>query len=389
MPDSDPPQGLLSFCSALTLDVISDNFRHVMFIETNQLIMFGIFSSKQVITFGSELAKDLNKHFPASLEGKGKSKVSSDRVARILEKIYASAQAFRDANKLGYYRKTRLSHAFKWQLIELGYSTAFVDMATEGLVVYLHKPTQATPAAIEEAELKRTRKADQRMQDGAQAKSSETAYSRRNPSPRYKELQQLYEEMHEHGEQFLGLAPEQTFPGLSLPPQAHRIKAIIDQHAAKRILDYGSGKGQQYIIENIVIPNVAGVWPNIQSYWGISEIQLYDPSYQPNSKLPSGAFDGVICTDVLEHCPEEDIPWIVDEIFSFARKFVYANVACYPAKKHLPNGENAHCTIRQISWWSDIFTGISKRHPGVDYEVWIQSINAKGEMTENVVRSPS
>lgn len=56
----------------------------------------------------------------------------------------------------------------------------------------------------------------------------------------------------------------------------------------------------------------------------------------------------MICTDVLEHCPEEDIPWIVDELFAFARKFVYANIACFPARKQLPSGGNAHCTVKPV-----------------------------------------
>jgi hypothetical protein len=63
----------------------------------------------------------------------------------------------------------------------------------------------------------------------------------------------------------------------------------------------------------------------------------------------------VICTDVLEHCPEEDLPWIVGELFGYARLFVFANVACYPAMKTLPNGENAHCTIRPVEFWREIF----------------------------------
>jgi hypothetical protein len=54
----------------------------------------------------------------------------------------------------------------------------------------------------------------------------------------------------------------------------------------------------------------------------------------------------VISTDVLEHCPGKvNVPWIVDEMFGYATRFVFANVAVIPAGKRLPNGENAHCTI--------------------------------------------
>jgi hypothetical protein len=75
---------------------------------------------------------------------------------------------------------------------------------------------------------------------------------------------------------------------------------------------------------------------------------------------------------VLEHCPEQDLDWIVDGLFGYAQKFVFANVACFPARKSLPNGENAHCTIRPGSFWKALFEASSARHPGVLWEAWIE-----------------
>jgi hypothetical protein len=57
--------------------------------------------------------------------------------------------------------------------------------------------------------------------------------------------------MHENGETRLGIAPEQTFAGQSLPRQAPHIKRLIQQTAAQSILDYGSGKGHQYSLRRI------------------------------------------------------------------------------------------------------------------------------------------
>ena len=196
-------------------------------------------------------------------------------------------------------------------------------------------------------------------------------YSRDNPSPRYVELQTLYRAMHEQGETFLRVPPEQTFPGKSLPPQAARIKRLIEQTAAQTILDYGSGKGLQY--GPMPFGDAAGrKWPSIIDYWDVDEVVCYDPCYAPFSRLPQGPFDGVISTDVLEHCPEQDVAWIVDELFGYASKFVFANVACYPAQKRLPNGENAHCTIKPPDWWIDILGAVSARYPGIVWEVWVQ-----------------
>jgi hypothetical protein len=197
------------------------------------------------------------------------------------------------------------------------------------------------------------------------------AYTRVNPSPRYRELARQYREMHVEGERFLGIPAERTFPGLSLPQQAGRIKRLVDAAAARNILDYGSGKGRQYELRNVRGTD-GRIHESIQDFWDVDFVHCYDPCYEPFSKLPSGRFDGVICTDVLEHCPEEDLAWIVDELFGYAERFVFANVACYPAKKRLPTGENAHCTIKPLAWWRELFEAAAARRPEVTWEVWVQ-----------------
>jgi 2-polyprenyl-3-methyl-5-hydroxy-6-metoxy-1,4-benzoquinol methylase len=130
-------------------------------------------------------------------------------------------------------------------------------------------------------------------------------YSRASPSPRYRRLIEQYQHMHLYGEQFLGIAPEDTFPGASLLQQTPAIKRLIKATAATTILDYGCGKGRQYLPLRVPDPSEGVEYPDIQSYWGAQTIQRYDPAYAPFAQLPGGRFDGVICTDVLEHCPEE------------------------------------------------------------------------------------
>lgn len=197
------------------------------------------------------------------------------------------------------------------------------------------------------------------------------AYSRQNPSPRYRELLAMYRQMHLHGDARTAQPAQKTFDGYSLPPQAPRIKRLIDRTGARRLLDYGSGKGLQYDLPVFAVEG-EGQWDGVIDYWGIDEVVCFDPAYPPYSRLPEGRFDGVIATDVLEHCPEEDVDWILGEIFAYATRFIYATIACYPAKKHLPNGENAHCTIRPPAWWEARFTHQASAHPGVEWEAWLQ-----------------
>ena len=212
-----------------------------------------------------------------------------------------------------------------------------------------------------------------------------TKFSRAAPSPRYRRLVEQYQLMHLHGETHLGIPPEKTFPGASLPKEAARIKRLIKLTGARTILDYGAGKGQQYLPLRIADEEERTEYPDIRSYWGVDEIRCYDPGYQPFTALPGGKFDGVICTDVLEHCPEEDVPWILGELFNYADRFVYANVACFPARKRLPSGGNAHCTIKPVRWWEEQLEGPGRSKPHLRYEIRLAYIKAD-ELKEKLLQ---
>lgn len=197
-------------------------------------------------------------------------------------------------------------------------------------------------------------------------------YSRSQPSPRYLELLALCRTMHEEGEKFLGVPPEKTFSGSSLEPHVVAVKRLIDRARALTILDYGSGKGLQYEPRSIW-DEAGGRWPGVIDYWGVEEVTCYDPCYPPFSELPRGKFDGVVCTNVLEQCPEEDLPWILGEIFDYATRFVFAGIACYPARKRLPNGENMHALVKPPEWWKSRFEEAAARRGGLMWEAWFQA----------------
>ena len=196
-------------------------------------------------------------------------------------------------------------------------------------------------------------------------------YSRSNPSPRYLELTALYRSLHRDGETRLGLTAAETYPGVSLFPHVKRIKELIVRTGATTLLDYGCGKGMQYEPHRLMVPGV-GEFDGVLEYWDVDEIRCYDPCFERYSTLPEGKFDGVISTDVLEHCTEDDIPWIVDEMFSYAQHFVFACIACYAAKSTLPNGENAHTTVRPFAWWQNIFSETAARYPNVIWKIFAE-----------------
>jgi 2-polyprenyl-3-methyl-5-hydroxy-6-metoxy-1,4-benzoquinol methylase len=190
------------------------------------------------------------------------------------------------------------------------------------------------------------------------------SYSRSNPSPRYRELTALYAQMHVGGLPDQNIQAKDLFAGSSIIPQLPKIKLLVEKLGVKTLLDYGCGKGLQYRAQNLKLRS-GEIIASVKSYLGVERIACYDPGVAEFQTFPEGKFDGVISTDVLEHCPEPDLPWILEEMFGAARLFVFANIASYPAGKTLPNGENAHCTVRPQEWWNEVIAPIAARHPGV------------------------
>lgn len=132
------------------------------------------------------------------------------------------------------------------------------------------------------------------------------------------------------------------YPGNSFGNGYHHITQLIEETGTRTVLDYGCGKGEQYTIHNFHIP------------WMIGMPTLYDPAVPAYSELPEGPFDGIYSTDVMEHIPEEVIPSVFDYIFNNADKFVFLGICTRLAIAVLPNGENAHCTVKPIEWWTDM-----------------------------------
>jgi hypothetical protein len=182
------------------------------------------------------------------------------------------------------------------------------------------------------------------------------SYSRENPSPRYTELLEQYQTVHSQGIVDQNLPAEDTFSGTSLGRHLPMIRDLIRSTGSRTMLDYGAGKGVKYKATSISIQGEQAA--SVQAYWGVDTITCFDPGYPPFAAVPEGRFDGVICTDVLEHVPDLDLPWMLEEQFRYADKFVFGNIASYPAEKTLPNGENAHCTIQPASWWHELIKNV-------------------------------
>ncbi|HIC01005.1 TPA: tetratricopeptide repeat protein [Candidatus Poribacteria bacterium] len=194
----------------------------------------------------------------------------------------------------------------------------------------------------------------------------ESEYTRNSPSPNYLSLIGLYNKLHVDGDLNSKEEAKEVYAGRSIMHWINPIKNLIALTDSQDLLDSGSGKGFQY--QNLSLEGDDQIrYQSLQDYWKVDEIYCYDPTYPPHQKFPQKRYDIVISTDVLEHCHQEDIKWIIDEIFGLAKKCVFATIACFVAQRLLPNGENAHCTIRPGVWWNKILQSVTPNYPDVKY----------------------
>lgn len=110
--------------------------------------LFKRLTGADVNGFAKDLAQQIAKRYPPALDASSTKKISVNRVTKVLEDALERAAEFSGKEKLGGIGKARLGNAFKWELKELGYSESFIDVATEGLIVYItRKPPPADGAA--------------------------------------------------------------------------------------------------------------------------------------------------------------------------------------------------------------------------------------------------
>lgn len=109
----------------------------------------------------------------------------------------------------------------------------------------------------------------------------------------------------------------------------------------KSILDYGCGQNGMH--EQVSVQDVC--------------FDGYDPAIDKLSVIMKSKYDFVINTDVLEHIPEDDIDDVLSHIQGLSSN-VFFNISTRPAKKLLPNGQNAHCTV----WESEKWFRMIRRH---------------------------
>ena len=177
--------------------------------------------------------------------------------------------------------------------------------------------------------------------------------TRKKPSKRYKKLLEEYIKMHS--------SAKGMFNGKSLTKFIYIIDNFLQSNNCKTLLDYGAGKGTLYTEEYAELLPELG--KPLKEYWNLEIADRYEPAIPEFNQLPYRPYDAIICTDVLEHVPESDLGWVVDELIERADKMLFLNIACYPALKTFADGSNVHISVFHPNTWIDFFCDRIKGRP--------------------------
>lgn len=182
-----------------------------------------------------------------------------------------------------------------------------------------------------------------------------------NASKKQAELINLYREMAVNGYQTIDAEHVAVaFSDMEIRAFRDHVKPLFSRFQIKTLLDYGCG-GSNY--------EEAGFFQeqSARTFFELQNVYLYEPARNIDQRRQ---VDAVVCFDVLEHIFISDVPRVIRELFTLTKNLLIINVACYSAGALLPNGENAHITVRPPLWWKGVIDSIAVEYPNVNIQLF-------------------
>ena len=175
-------------------------------------------------------------------------------------------------------------------------------------------------------------------------------------SDKGKRLLELYAVMAKDGYRTVDNAwIQQAYNDMEIRAFRDAVKNVFHRFQVRTLLDYGCG-GSNYETAGFAGEQSA------KEFFGLDQVYRFEPARNIDERQQT---DAVVCFDVLEHIFVADVGNTIRELFSLASRLLVVNVACYSARAQLPNGENAHVTVRAPLWWKGMFDAIAVEFPEV------------------------
>jgi hypothetical protein len=117
---------------------------------------------------------------------------------------------------------------------------------------------------------------------------------------------------------------------------------------------------------------------------GIQELAGYDPGNADYNVVPTGTYDCLVSCDVIEHFEPDQLDQSLKLMQSKFSQAAFVIIACYPAKKFLADGRNAHLIVENADWWLE---RVTQQFDQCNI-VWSEKVNFSANRKKNPAGSP-
>ena len=81
--------------------------------------------------------------------------------------------------------------------------------------------------------------------------------------------------------------------------------------------------------------------------------------------------DAVVCLATLEFVPDDDIPWLLKELFTRAKRVLYCGINEKPQSQRPVDGARLRRRKRTVAWWQYQFEIVAMHHPAVRWRLCV------------------
>lgn len=105
---------------------------------------------------------------------------------------------------------------------------------------------------------------------------------------------------------------------------------------------------------------------------GIEQVVTFDPTGTLREEAHARRLDAAVCLDALAFVPDDDIPWLLGQLFTRARRLLYCVVLDQPERLDPATATRLRRRSRTVEWWQYQFETVARHHPAVRWRLHIQ-----------------